>query len=145
MTGRYCFRTGLYNTRFGGDTLGLDEVTIAQTLKKAGYRTGCFGKWHLGKYAPYQPHNRGFDEFLGHYHGHIDEYDYPDQIRRFAQIVLQVVQPPDFFRRRLALANLAGQLPLGIRDCPAIVGIRKVPVPGVIDEFLMLRPSAGDK
>ena len=80
MTGRYCFRTGLYNTRFGGDTLGIGEITIAQMLKKAGYRTGCFGKWHLGKYAPYQPHNRGFDEFLGHYHGHIDEYDYPDQI-----------------------------------------------------------------
>ncbi len=80
MTGRYCFRTGLYNTRFGGDTLGINEVTIAEMLKQAGYRTGCFGKWHLGKYAPYQPHNRGFDEFLGHYHGHIDEYDYPDQI-----------------------------------------------------------------
>ena len=80
MTGRYCFRTGLYNTRFGGDTLGINEITIAQMLKQAGYRTGCFGKWHLGKYAPYQPHNRGFDEFLGHYHGHIDEYDYPDQI-----------------------------------------------------------------
>ena len=73
MTGRYCFRTGLYNTRFGGDSLGLGEVTIAELLNKAGYRTGCFGKWHLGKYAPYQPQNRGFDEFLGHYHGHIDE------------------------------------------------------------------------
>ncbi len=80
MTGRYCFRTGLYNTRFGGDTLGIDEITVAQMLKQAGYRTGCFGKWHLGKYAPYQPQHRGFDEFLGHYHGHIDEYDYPDQI-----------------------------------------------------------------
>ena len=55
MTGRYCFRTGLYNTRFGGDTLGINEITIAQMLKHAGYRTGCFGKWHLGKYSPYQP------------------------------------------------------------------------------------------
>ncbi|MBI1314125.1 sulfatase-like hydrolase/transferase [bacterium] len=80
MTGRYCFRTGLYNTRFGGDTLGINEMTIAQMLKRAGYRTGIFGKWHLGKYAPYQPQHRGFDEFLGHYHGHIDEYDYPDQL-----------------------------------------------------------------
>ncbi|MAR10932.1 MAG: hypothetical protein CL681_13375 [Blastopirellula sp.] len=80
MTGRYCLRTGLYNTRFGGDSLGLQEVTIAERLQLAGYRTGCFGKWHLGKYAPYQPQERGFDEFLGHYHGHIDEYDYPDQI-----------------------------------------------------------------
>lgn len=80
MTGRYCLRTGVYNTRFGGDSLGLEETTIAELLQAAGYRTGCFGKWHLGKYAPYQPQERGFDEFLGHYHGHIDEYDYPDQL-----------------------------------------------------------------
>ena len=33
MTGRYCFRTGLYNTRFGGDSLGLGEGTIAEMLK----------------------------------------------------------------------------------------------------------------
>ena len=35
MTGRYCFRTGLYNTRFGGDTLGINEITIAQMLRRA--------------------------------------------------------------------------------------------------------------
>ena len=80
MTGRYYLRTGLYNTRFGGDTISLKEITVAQLLQKAGYRTGCFGKWHLGKYAPYQPQNRGFDEFFGHYHGHIEEYDFPDQV-----------------------------------------------------------------
>ena len=60
MTGRYCFRTGLYNTRFGGDTLGINEITIAEILQQAGYRTGCFGKWHLGKYPGYQPGQRGF-------------------------------------------------------------------------------------
>ena len=80
MTGRFYLRTGLYNTRFGGDTLGIGEITVAQLLKKAGYRTGIFGKWHLGKYAGYQPQQRGFDEFLGHYHGHIEEYDYPGQL-----------------------------------------------------------------
>jgi len=80
MTGRYYPRTGLYNTRFGGDTLGKDEITVAQLLKKAGYRTGLFGKWHLGKYHGYQPQQRGFDEFLGHYHGHIERYDFPDQL-----------------------------------------------------------------
>ena len=36
MTGRYCFRTGLYNTRFGGDTLGINEITIARMLQTAG-------------------------------------------------------------------------------------------------------------
>lgn len=80
MTGRYYLRSGLYNTRFGGDSLGLGEVTVAQLLHQAGYRTGLFGKWHLGRYAGYRPHERGFDEFLGHYNGHIEEYDYPNQL-----------------------------------------------------------------
>lgn len=80
MTGRYYLRTGLYNTRFGGDSLGTSEVTVAQLLKSAGYRTGLFGKWHLGKYPDYQPQQRGFDEFFGHYHGHIERYQFPDQV-----------------------------------------------------------------
>ena len=79
MTGRYAFRTGLYNTRFGGDSLSLREVTVAQLLRQAGYRTGLFGKWHLGRYHGYQPQQRGFDEFLGHYQGHIERYEYADQ------------------------------------------------------------------
>ncbi len=80
MTGRYYLRTGLYNTRFGGDTMGKDEITVAELLKTGGYRTGIFGKWHLGKYPGYQPQDRGFDEFVGHYHGHIERYQFPDQI-----------------------------------------------------------------
>ena len=80
MTGRYYLRTGLYNTRFGGDTLGKNEITVAQLMKKGGYRTGLFGKWHLGQYRGYQPQERGFDEFFGHYHGHIERYDFPDQV-----------------------------------------------------------------
>lgn len=80
MTGRYYLRTGLYNTRFGGDSMGLGEITVGQLLQSAGYRTGLFGKWHLGKYAEYQPQARGFDAFLGHYHGHIERYEHPDQI-----------------------------------------------------------------
>ena len=79
MTGRYYLRTGLYNTRFGGD-MGKAEITVAQLLKRAGYRTGLFGKWHLGKYQGYQPQQRGFDEFLGHYHGHIERYEFADQL-----------------------------------------------------------------
>lgn len=80
MTGRYSLRTGLYNTRFGGDSLGLGEITVAELLRQAGYRTGLFGKWHLGKYPGYQPQDRGFDQFMGHYHGHIERYQHPDQI-----------------------------------------------------------------
>ena len=80
MTGRYYLRTGLYNTRFGGDTLGQNEITVGQLLQQAGYRTGLFGKWHLGKYPGFQPQQRGFDEFFGHYHGHIERYQFPDQV-----------------------------------------------------------------
>jgi len=80
MTGRYYLRTGLYNTRFGGDSLGRAEITVAQLLQRAGYRTGLFGKWHLGMYPGYQPQQRGFDEFFGHYHGHIERYEFPDQL-----------------------------------------------------------------
>jgi len=79
MTGRYAFRTGIYNTRFGGDSLARSEVTVAELLKQSGYRTGLFGKWHLGRYHGYQPQQRGFDEFLGHYQGHIERYEYTDQ------------------------------------------------------------------
>lgn len=80
MTGRYYLRTGLYNTRFGGDSMGLEETTVADLLREGGYRTGLFGKWHLGKYPGYQPQDRGFDEFFGHYHGHIERYEFPDQV-----------------------------------------------------------------
>lgn len=44
------------------------EITLAQALKVAGYRTALFGKWHLGdfsKYPQYHPMEYGFDEFTG--------------------------------------------------------------------------------
>ena len=42
------------------DHLPLEEITVAEALKDAGYSTGFFGKWHLGK-APYLPEAQGFD------------------------------------------------------------------------------------
>lgn len=49
------------------DALGLppDEVTLAEALKPHGYRTACFGKWHLGHRPPFRPLRQGFDEYLG--------------------------------------------------------------------------------
>lgn len=82
MTGRHYLRTGVYNTRFGGDTMRASEVTLPSILRNHGYRTVLAGKWHLGAYAPYAPHNRGFEESLSQAHGHLERYWHPDQFRR---------------------------------------------------------------
>lgn len=49
------------------DTRGLNpkETTIAEIAKTAGYRTGIFGKWHLGDQPEFLPTQQGFDEFFG--------------------------------------------------------------------------------
>ena len=44
--------------------LPLDCDTIASQLKKAGYFTGMFGKWHIGDSGKYHPSQRGFDEAI---------------------------------------------------------------------------------
>jgi len=80
MTGRHYLRTGVYNTRFGGDTMHAGEITIAEVLKKAGYKTALFGKWHLGRYAKYHPLRRGFGEALTFSQGHLERYTHPDQL-----------------------------------------------------------------
>ncbi|MHC4639553.1 MAG: sulfatase-like hydrolase/transferase, partial [Planctomycetota bacterium] len=73
MTGRHEFRSGVTHTIFERERMSLDAVTIAEVLSKAGYKTGIFGKWHLGDEEPYQPHNRGFDEVFIHGAGGIGQ------------------------------------------------------------------------
>lgn len=69
MTGRYSLRTGVRDTNNGGATMATEEVTIAEMLQDAGYRTGIFGKWHLGDNYPYRPSDQGFDESVIHLAG----------------------------------------------------------------------------
>ena len=67
MTGRQWPRTGLPDVLGPADNIGLplNETTIAEHLKHAGYATGIVGKWHLGQRKIYSPGNRGFDYYLG--------------------------------------------------------------------------------
>jgi len=68
LTGRYPQRFGHeFNLARGPEEFGLplDETTMADRLRSAGYRTALFGKWHLGSSAPFHPMERGFDEFYG--------------------------------------------------------------------------------
>ncbi|MHB8897391.1 MAG: arylsulfatase [Thermoguttaceae bacterium] len=66
MTGRYAHRVGGWGTVCGRNMLRDGEVTMADVFRHNGYRTGLFGKWHLGTNYPYRPMDRGFDEWLGH-------------------------------------------------------------------------------
>lgn len=67
LTGCYPNRIGLSGALSHSSTVGLaaDEETIAELLKKRGYATAIFGKWHLGVQKQFLPTNHGFDEFYG--------------------------------------------------------------------------------
>lgn len=64
MTGRYNYRTGVVDTYIGRSLMHPDETTLAEVLAAAGYRTGIFGKWHLGDNAPLRPIDQGFQREL---------------------------------------------------------------------------------
>lgn len=66
MTGRYNQRTGAIDTFQGRAMMDPAEVTIAELLAQAGYRTGIFGKWHLGDNYPLRACDQGFAESLVH-------------------------------------------------------------------------------
>ena len=67
MTGRYAIRSGNGTAPLGGGVYGLVqwEVTMAEMLSEAGYATGMFGKWHLGRTKGRFPTDQGFDEWYG--------------------------------------------------------------------------------
>ena len=74
LTGRYHPRGNVWNVSTGGERLDLDEKTIGDTFKAAGYATAAFGKWHNGSQYPYHPNARGFDEYYGFCSGHWGDY-----------------------------------------------------------------------
>lgn len=73
LTGRYPYRTGVIHTSRGGAKMFGDELTIAELLRDAGYRTGIFGRWHLGDNYPMRPTDQGFQESLIHKSGGIGQ------------------------------------------------------------------------
>lgn len=73
MSGRHPEKNGITHTILERDRMAPGTVTLPQVLKKAGYVSGIFGKWHLGDEAAYQPENRGFDEVFVHGAGGIGQ------------------------------------------------------------------------
>ncbi len=82
MTGRYNYRTGAIDTYIGRSMMHPEETTVAELLRKDGYRTGIFGKWHLGDNYPMRPCDQGFDESLVHNGGGLAQPSDPEFFER---------------------------------------------------------------
>ncbi len=83
LTGRYQQRCGIEGVIYAkGPTrqtgIALEEITFAEVLKKRGYVTGIFGKWHLGYNVEFNPAGQGFDEFVGYVSGNVDYHSHLD-------------------------------------------------------------------
>ena len=75
LTGRLPVRNGMFGVPRGtapqvfrdnaAEGLPLEEVTVAELMKSAGYRTGMVGKWHLGQLPGFLPMRQGFDSWFG--------------------------------------------------------------------------------
>ncbi len=73
LTGAHEFRGAVTATHSGMERLALDLTLFPELLRKGGYATGIFGKWHLGDLGPHRPGNRGFSEVLMHGAGGIGQ------------------------------------------------------------------------
>jgi arylsulfatase A-like enzyme len=71
LTGIDCLRNGAMNVSSGRSLLRRGIPTLGNFFSDAGYRTGQFGKWHLGDNYPYRPEDRGFQETLSFPSSHI--------------------------------------------------------------------------
>ncbi|NLF68962.1 MAG: sulfatase [Candidatus Anammoximicrobium sp.] len=155
ISGQYAPRTGVYTVggigRFAWQTrplrpvdnvenLPLDKITIAQSLKTAGYVTGLFGKWHLGQQGDYHPGRRGFDEAVVSMGKHFDFATSPRTAYPPGQYLADFLtdQAVDFIRRHkdrpffLYLPHFAVHTPLDAK-------------PELIDKFKTKPPAGGHR
>ena len=116
MTGCYPKRIGMatgsdFGVLLAADPKGLhpDEITIAEVLKGAGYKTGMFGKWHLGDQPEFLPTRQGFDEFFGlpyshdihPFHPRQSRYNFPALPLLEGDTVVEMEPNADFLTKRI--------------------------------------------
>ncbi|MFK7911459.1 MAG: sulfatase [Akkermansiaceae bacterium] len=115
MTGCYPKRISMatgsnFGVLLAGDKKGLhpDEITIAEVLKDAGYKTGMFGKWHLGDQPKFLPTRQGFDDFFGipyshdihPYHPRQNHYQFPSLPLLEGDTVIEMDPNADLLTKR---------------------------------------------
>jgi arylsulfatase A len=116
MTGCYPKRLGMaegdgFPVLLASDKKGMspDEVTIAELLKSAGYKTGMFGKWHLGDQPEFLPTRQGFDEYFGipyshdihPFHGQQKKYNFPSLPLLEGETVVEMDPDADYLTKRI--------------------------------------------
>jgi arylsulfatase A-like enzyme len=116
MTGCYPKRVDMaFGSGFGvllaADPKGLnpDEITIAEVLKSAGYKTGMFGKWHLGDQPEFLPTRQGFDEYFGipyshdihPFHTNQKKYNFPSLPLLEGETVIELDPDADYLTQRI--------------------------------------------
>lgn len=96
MTGRYSTRTGVWHTIMGRSLMDTNEVTLGEIFQSNGYRTGLFGKWHLGDNYPLRPQDQGFETVVQHGGGGVGQT--PDDWRNdyFDDIYQRLGKPEQF-------------------------------------------------
>ncbi len=73
LTGRYSTRTGVWHTIMGRSLMDTEEETLGEVFAANGYRTGMFGKWHLGDNYPLRPQDQGFEHVVWHRGGGVGQ------------------------------------------------------------------------
>jgi arylsulfatase A-like enzyme len=116
MTGCYPRRIDMaYGSNFGvllaADAKGLNpsEITIAEVLKPEGYKTGIFGKWHLGDQPEFLPTQQGFDEYFGipyshdihPFHPNRKKYNFPSLPLLEGGMVIEMDPDADYLTQRI--------------------------------------------
>jgi len=116
MTGCYPKRIDMatgsnFGVLLAGDTKGLnpDEITIAEVLKTAGYKTAVFGKWHLGDQPEFLPTKQGFDEYFGipfshdihPFHPRQSHFKFPPLALLENEKVIEMDPDADFLTKRI--------------------------------------------
>jgi len=92
-----------------GKGLNPDEVTIAEVAQSVGYKTGMFGKWHLGDQPNFLPTRQGFEEFFGLPYSHDiapthrrqEYYNFPPLPLLEGEEVIELNPDPNYLTKRI--------------------------------------------
>jgi len=110
MTGMHEFRNGVTHTLIPREHLNADAVTLPDLLKKAGYKTGFVGKWHLGGSKGYAPNDRGFDWTSTNPMGPRKHFD-PEIIRNNVRTQRKGFREDIFFDEAMTFIEESGDQP----------------------------------